>query len=134
IDAILTRCATDAETGQPIVPVRYAKEYTASCRARDSASREVPRLEMLLKALAKQARTRLGSRTLYGDETVPDFAHLQPLPESLINLVPAMTDVALEPLIAELETAVGTRLRPERPASNVGEFAEASGVSGNEAT
>jgi hypothetical protein len=109
---IASRSARDMETDQVLVPQHLAGEYADRLAERDRARREIAWAAAARQSAAERARARLAKTKYVGSGEVPAFRHFAPLPHSLVELAPRVTDAAIEVQVGRLEGLLSTRLRP----------------------
>ncbi|MDB5300136.1 MAG: hypothetical protein JWO87_1799, partial [Phycisphaerales bacterium] len=137
ITAVMQKCTRDLETDRLIVPPKYAQSYTEQLRLQDQAKHEILRLETLLKKIARELSDRLASPRSCGRPEVPQFRSLAPLPETVVELAPSMSDENLSAMLESLNAQLAVKLpfnppsapavtaAPPRPASPMAAVAPA---------
>ncbi|MDB5289754.1 MAG: hypothetical protein JWL69_995 [Phycisphaerales bacterium] len=110
ITAIMQKCSRDLETDRLIVPPKYAQSYAEQLGLSDQAKHEILRLETLLKKIARELTDRLTSPRACGRPEAPQFRSLAPLPETIIELEPSMSDESLKTMLESLNGQLGAKL------------------------
>jgi hypothetical protein len=109
---IAARSARDLETDQVLVPQHLAGEYAERLAERDRARHETDWAAGARQLAADRARGRLAKTKYVGSGEPPALRHLAPLPPSLLELAPRVTNAAIEAQVSRLEELLSTRLRP----------------------
>jgi hypothetical protein len=111
------KSSRDLATEQLIIPPKLAKSYSDELKARDDAKQESIKLQSLLKQIARDLAARVGSSRLCGRPELPEFRALTPLPESITQLLDAMSDESLRTKLATLNGQLGVQLAFNPPAA-----------------
>jgi ubiquitin-protein ligase len=117
IAVIFSKSQRDVETGQPMIPPKWIREYEEQTKRRDDMQRPLDRYNRRFALAEAHIRPRLANAVLLGSDHVPGPVRLPGLPGELIGRAPVLNDGEMIEQIEMLERELGVRLRPEPPAA-----------------
>jgi hypothetical protein len=118
LSEIAARSGRDFETDQPLIPRHLAGEYAGLVAERDRARQEIAWAAAARQAAGERVRARLHKVKHLGSADLPVLRVLAPLPPSLAEMGPRITDSAIASQVSRLEELLGARLRdPAAPAT-----------------
>ncbi len=115
IGEIFSRSQRDVESGMPMIPPKFAKDYEINKLKQETAQHNIDRVERLLALSAAQIKPRLTTPALYGLDDVPAPQVLPPLPEEQSGRADLVGEYSMAEQVAGLEGLLGMQLRPDVP-------------------